>query len=110
MRRYVKQVDEAIRDDCRAYLEDMGLDGHVPVLVRKNGRAVSYIIETPMFDGVNHVAVAAGELVDRRKVKMTHVEFHSDGGGTKTVSLEDLARAELFPGARSVRFHFEQKS
>lgn len=88
------QEMEAIRD-------------HVPVRVKRCGRDISYLIASPLKEGMNRVALPTGELVDKRKPKIEIIKLKSKraGEGCYTVPAEQLAKR--FPGARSVQLHFQ---
>ena len=102
----VDPISEEAQAMCQKHLEENGLHGSVAIMVRRSGRRVSYIIESPMAEGANHVVVAAGELENRRGARPIVVEFESPDGGKGTFDVPCDLRSDLFPGARSVRMHF----
>ena len=81
-------------------------NNHLPYAIRQSGRRISYIVNEPIKEGVNRVAVPTGVFSDHRKVMPTIVRFKSveKGAGTHVVSAATLA--ESFSGAKSVRIHF----
>jgi DnaJ domain len=102
----IERVGDAARAHCQQHLDELGLQGLVPVSVRRSGRRVSYLVDGPMSAGVNRVSVSAGELIDRRTARPLLVEVDAPSEGAGTVDLSDEVRLDLFPGARSVRLHF----
>ena len=79
---------------------------HLPYAIRQSGRRISYMVNEPIEEGVNRVAVPTGAFTDNRKVLPIIVRFKApeEGVGTHVVAASTLA--ESFPGAKSVRIHF----
>ncbi len=93
-------------DDAAAETQEaVGMD-HVPHLIRRRGRRLSYLIRTPLEKGENRVALPAGDLADERKQQPRLLCFMSRQSGRATYELPEETRAGLFPGAHSVRIHF----
>jgi hypothetical protein len=102
----VEQISEAGQEKCREFLEEMGLSGQAPTPTRRTGRSICYIFDKTTKAGVNHVAVLAGELVDKRSVKPVHIEFVATGMGKEIIEIPVDMRRELFPGTKCVQLHF----
>ena len=107
-------LEERAASECRELLRDAAdptenmseNHDHIPQTVRRRGRQLSYIIGTPLAQGVNRVAVPTGEFVDKRKILPKLLKFASRGDGSGTFEIPAETRSSLFPGARSVKIHF----
>lgn len=82
------------------------LFGHVPSSIRRKGRRVSYFVKAPLAAGQNRVAVPT-TLSGGRKPKAKLMTFDVAEEGAGSVEVPDHVRDSIFPGARSVRIHFE---
>ena len=91
---------------CHELLAGIGVAGQVPTFIRRCGREVAYVFDETASAGMNHVAVMAGEMVDKRKVKPVHVEFVAASAGKETIEIAAETRRALFPGTSSVLLHF----
>lgn len=88
--------------------EDMlTIRDHVPSQVKRCGRDVSYLISSPLKEGMNHIALPTGELVDKRKEKIEIVKLKSKRAGDGTYNVPAAQLAARFPGARSVQLQFQ---
>lgn len=101
-----RPINECEQLQCRQFLETEGLGGQVPVLVRRAGRRITYLFDTPMAANANRVAVLAGEMVDKRKIRPVLVEFDASVTDREVFEVSDDMRQRLFPGAKSVRLQF----
>ncbi|MGR3291817.1 MAG: DnaJ domain-containing protein [Paracoccaceae bacterium] len=79
---------------------------HVPSLVRRRGRNLSYLVETPLEKGSNRVAMPTGELVSLCEILPKMMEFTSSKSGSGTFEVPSEKLSDMFPGAQSVRIHF----
>ena len=116
----VSEVSEAMREACRALLDEgcNALEApekaedareardHVPHAIRRQGRQVAYLVPTPLARGSNRVAVPVGDLLDPRRITSKLVRVNSARQGPGRVEVPDEVREELFPGARSVTIEF----
>lgn len=83
------------------------LFGHVPSAIRRKGRRVSYFVKAPLNAGKNRVALPT-TLQDTRKPKAKLMTFDVAEDGAGSVEVPEQLRDTMFPGARSVRIHFEE--
>ena len=110
--RIVDLQDEA-ETTCRKFFEDApgsteaDSTDHIPYMLRQKRRRVSYVVKTPLSDGVNRVAVPTGLSVDSRKVVPTILEMGAKDTDSSVFSVPKDIRSSLFPGAKSVRIHFD---
>ncbi len=79
---------------------------HVPTVIRRRGRQVSYLVPTALGKGVNRVALPTGELEDPRHISVRVIQFTHDRNGGGRVDIPDKVVADLFPGARAVTLEF----
>jgi hypothetical protein len=79
---------------------------HVPAVIRRRGRQLSYLVPTPLGKGVNRVALPTGELEDPRNISVRVLQFTHDRAGGGRIDIPETVVTELFPGARSVTLEF----
>lgn len=114
-----EELDGEVLDICRAVLreapsrrlEDKGrtvVAEHVPAAVAHRGRRLSYIVRTPLAQGLNRIALPAGELEDNRGPRAKIVELAAKRAGWGMVNVPERVCERLFPGARSVSIRFAE--
>ena len=79
---------------------------HVPNSIRRRGRQMSYLVNSPLEQGANRVALPTGDLVNRGQVPPKVMKFKSPKSGRGTIEVPSAMLAEFFPGAQSLRIHF----
>ncbi len=100
-------LDRSLTDETDSDAELDALLGHVPSSIRRKGRRVSYFVKAPLEKGQNRVAVPTALEDDRRmKAKLMTFDVAEEGAGS--IEVPDHVRGSMFPGARSVRIHFEE--
>ncbi|MEL6205297.1 MAG: DnaJ domain-containing protein [Pseudomonadota bacterium] len=79
---------------------------HVPHAMLCAGRSVTFLVSTPLVDGVNRVALPTGVLTDRRHPAPKVILVRSDGGGQGEMQMLDAVAGQSVPGARRVEIRF----
>jgi len=79
---------------------------HVPHMIRRRGRQLTYLIQTPLVKGMNHVVMPSGQLVDTRKVKAVYLPYESASPGGHVLQVTEPTLSDLFPGASAVTLEF----
>ena len=101
--------------ECRAFLANDGAEeapavltaaDHVAGAVVREGREITYQVETPLVAGRNRVAVPTSWVDCARKPKPAVLTFSSPRAGSGEILVPDAVRQRVFPGARSVRLRF----
>lgn len=101
-------VSANMRKLCAARLEaeDGEFAGHVPTAIRRLGRRVTYVFDTPLTKGRNTVAVPSGDLVDTRHVRPVVMTYHTLIAGAGKLEVTEPTLGDLFPGAHRVTLEF----
>ncbi|MEM9344787.1 MAG: J domain-containing protein [Pseudomonadota bacterium] len=111
-RRRISERNEALTDAehrlCAEKFAESNLDGarHIPHMIRRRGRQITYLIRTPLETGPNHVIMPSGQLVDSRKLKAVHLTYESEASGSYAFEVTEPTLSELFPGATAVSLEF----
>lgn len=102
-------LSEAEQRMCAERLDEVDAPGakHVPHMIRRRGRQMTYLIRSPLEAGVNHVAMPSGQLVDSRKVKAVYLPYESASAGGHVLEVTEPTLGELFPGASAVTLEFD---
>lgn len=115
----VRDLPEDVLDLCRSVLRESArraiedtsrtvVAEHVPTAVAHRGRQLSYIVRTPLGEGLNRIALPTGELEDNRGPRAKVVELAAKRAGWGLINVPETIRERLFPGARSVSIRFAQ--
>ncbi len=107
LQKATNEIPEEEREKCQKLLEEEGVEGIAPGSLRRQGRNMSYLVQSPLKKGTNHIAVMTGDLTDRRNKKPICIKIDEGIESQDTYELPEDLRDELFPGARRVRFHFD---
>ncbi|MGI9390597.1 MAG: J domain-containing protein [Boseongicola sp.] len=104
----ITSLTELIVDRCRKTLDDGGATkaDHVPAAIRRMGREVEYIVETPLAKGVNRIALPVCDYSGTGQSTIRTITFSASDNGAGTFSIPEHLRRQLFRGARDVRIHF----
>lgn len=109
-RKVAERNDEVSADALRLCERKLdATDGgtrHVPHMIRRQGRNVTYLIRTPLERGANHIALPTGELIDHRRVSAIVLEFEAFREGGHTLEVTEPSLSRDFPGAKTVTIQF----
>jgi hypothetical protein len=110
-------LDTAAKDDGSnvVYLaDDAGrsstsrdaITDHVPTVVHRCGRSLTYVISGTLAEGKNRVALPTAILEGKAKVRPMILAFLASEAGAGAIRVPDDVRSTLFPGARKVEIRF----
>ncbi|MGI9388780.1 MAG: J domain-containing protein [Boseongicola sp.] len=104
----ITSLTELIVARCRRSLDESGETqaDHVPTAIRRTGREVEYIVETPLAKGVNRIAMPVCDYSGTGQSNIRTITFSASANGAGTFSIPEHLRRQLFRGARNVRIHF----
>ena len=109
------QLPPEVVAECRSHLSESGegaaavtlaASDHVAEAVVREGREITYQVETPLIAGRNRVALPTSWVDSARKPKPAVLTFSSPRAGSGEILVPDAVRQRVFPGARSVRLRF----
>ena len=104
----VSLLTELVVARCRRALEDgrASQADHVPSAIRRSGREIEYIVESPLAKGVNRIALPICDYRGTRKQTTRRITFTASTDGAGTFAIPEQLRRDLFPGAREVTIRF----
>ncbi|MEM9970055.1 MAG: J domain-containing protein [Pseudomonadota bacterium] len=103
----VSPVEPAMKARCAELVakEPKGF-GHIASAMERTGRKIIYVVETPLSEGVNRVAMPVSDYNNGRPPRPDSIAFRSSKSGPGTLDLPEAVREKAFPGFNSVKFRF----
>lgn len=110
-------LDAAAKDDGSNVVYLVGDNGrssaprdkstdHVPAVVHRCGRSLTYVVSGTLAEGKNRVALPTAILEGRAKVRPMILAFLASETGAGAIRVPDDIRSTLFPGAHKVEIRF----
>ena len=82
---------------------------HIPRAIRRRGRQLSYIIQTPLREGANRIALPTSAVQSAETSDARVLQIKSSKSGKGTVQMPESVLQKMFPGANQVRIHFMEE-
>ena len=101
-----ESLEQFQSDETDGSDEDRGEHDHIPQMMRKCGRRVSYIVDSELKRGTNRVSLPVDKSLSGVNCSPEVLDLKVANDGRATIDVPESVRTSKFPGAQSVRIHF----
>ena len=98
-------VSAEVETICRAAIGVSDVPAHVPHRIERQGRQMTFVVATPLVEGMNRVALPQS-AVATSEVQPQVLTFRASAGGKGTLNVPEGMVARLYPGTSIVRIAF----